>query len=81
MVPEILALDFDGVCCDGLHEYFETSRRTHARVWPAEPMPGRWMWYAAGGFVIAWRTTARSVQPAVEITAEAQRTQRNAVKI
>ena len=39
MVPEILALDFDGVCCDGLHEYFETSRRTHARVWPAEPMP------------------------------------------
>jgi len=40
MVPEILALDFDGVCCDGLHEYFETSRRTHARVWPAEPVPG-----------------------------------------
>lgn len=39
-VPEILALDFDGVCCDGLHEYFETSRRVHARVWPAEPMPG-----------------------------------------
>ena len=39
MIPEILALDFDGVCCDGLHEYFETSRRTHARVWPAEPMP------------------------------------------
>jgi hypothetical protein len=39
MVPEILALDFDGVCCDGLHEYFETSRRTHARMWPAEPLP------------------------------------------
>ena len=39
MVPEILALDFDGVCCDGLHEYFETSRRTYARVWPAEPVP------------------------------------------
>ena len=39
MGPESLALDFDGVCCDGLHEYFETSRRTHARVWPAEPMP------------------------------------------
>jgi hypothetical protein len=38
--PEILALDFDGVCCDGLHEYFETSRRVHARVWPADPMPG-----------------------------------------
>jgi hypothetical protein len=39
MASEILALDFDGVCCDGLHEYFETSRRTHARVWPADPVP------------------------------------------
>ena len=39
-VPEVLALDFDGVCCDGLHEYFETSRRVHAQVWPDEPMPG-----------------------------------------
>jgi hypothetical protein len=39
-VPEVLALDFDGVCCDGLHEYFETSRRVHARVWPDEEMPG-----------------------------------------
>jgi hypothetical protein len=37
--PEVLALDFDGVCCDGLHEYFETSRQVHARVWSAEPMP------------------------------------------
>jgi hypothetical protein len=37
---EILALDFDGVCCDGLHEYFETSRRVHAKVWPTDPMPG-----------------------------------------
>jgi hypothetical protein len=37
---DILALDFDGVCCDGMREYFEASRRTHARVWPAEPMPG-----------------------------------------
>jgi hypothetical protein len=36
---DILALDLDGVCCDGLREYFETSRRTHARLWPAEPVP------------------------------------------
>ena len=35
-IPDILALDFDGVCCDGMREYFETSRRTYARVWPAE---------------------------------------------
>ena len=40
IVPDILALDFDGVCCDGMREYFETSRRAHALVWPAEPMPG-----------------------------------------
>ena len=39
IVPDILALDFDGVCCDGMREYFETSRRTHALIWPAEPMP------------------------------------------
>jgi hypothetical protein len=38
--PDILALDFDGVCCDGMREYFEVSRRAHARVWPAEPVPG-----------------------------------------
>ena len=37
--PDILALDFDGVCCDGMREYFETSRRTHALIWPAEPLP------------------------------------------
>ena len=39
MVPDILALDFDGVCCDGMREYFETSRRAHAAVWPSEPIP------------------------------------------
>ncbi|MGH7392575.1 MAG: HAD family hydrolase [Candidatus Rokuibacteriota bacterium] len=35
--PDILALDFDGVLCEGTREYFETSRRTHARVWPERP--------------------------------------------
>ncbi len=35
--PDILALDFDGVLCEGTREYFETSRRTHARVWPEGP--------------------------------------------
>jgi hypothetical protein len=39
-IPDVLALDFDGVLCDGMHEYFETSRRTHARAWPDEAMPG-----------------------------------------
>lgn len=39
-LPDILALDFDGVLCDGMREYFETSRRTCARVWRGEPPPG-----------------------------------------
>jgi hypothetical protein len=37
--PDILALDFDGVLCDGMHEYFEASRRTYLRVWPNEREP------------------------------------------
>lgn len=39
-IPHILALDFDGVLCDGMREYFEASRRTYMRVWPDEPVPG-----------------------------------------
>jgi len=35
--PDVLALDFDGVLCEGTREYFETSRRTCARVWPDRP--------------------------------------------
>jgi hypothetical protein len=38
--PDILALDFDGVLCDGMREYFEASRRTHRRIWPEEALPG-----------------------------------------
>jgi hypothetical protein len=38
-IPDILALDFDGVLCDGMGEYFETSRRAYAKVWPAAPLP------------------------------------------
>jgi hypothetical protein len=37
---DILALDFDGVLCDGMGEYFETSRRTYERAWPGGPAPG-----------------------------------------
>jgi len=37
--PGILALDFDGVLCDGMAEYFESSRRTCSRVWP-DTTPG-----------------------------------------
>ena len=33
-MPRVLALDFDGVVCDGRPEYFETARRAYAAVWP-----------------------------------------------
>jgi phosphoglycolate phosphatase-like HAD superfamily hydrolase len=32
-VPQILALDFDGVICDGLIEYFQTAWRTYCQIW------------------------------------------------
>jgi phosphoglycolate phosphatase-like HAD superfamily hydrolase len=38
--PTILALDFDGVICDGLIEYFEVAWRTYRQVWsPANDTP------------------------------------------
>ncbi|MFB2918467.1 MULTISPECIES: HAD family hydrolase [Aerosakkonema] len=38
--PNILALDFDGVICDGLIEYFQTAWRTYCQVWsPASLTP------------------------------------------
>lgn len=38
-IPDVLALDFDGVLCEGMREYFETSRRTYREVWPDDPPP------------------------------------------
>jgi phosphoglycolate phosphatase-like HAD superfamily hydrolase len=32
--PGALALDFDGVLCNGLKEYFQTSIETYRRIWP-----------------------------------------------
>jgi phosphoglycolate phosphatase-like HAD superfamily hydrolase len=38
--PLVLALDFDGVVCDGRAEYFEAARRACAATWPgADPTP------------------------------------------
>ena len=34
--PQLLALDFDGVICDGLKEYFQSSKRTYREIWPME---------------------------------------------
>lgn len=33
LTPRILALDFDGVICDGLIEYFETAWSTYCQIW------------------------------------------------
>ena len=35
--PGILALDFDGVLCDGMREYFETAWRAYRRLQPSVP--------------------------------------------
>lgn len=32
--PQILALDFDGVICNGLEEYFQTARSAYQQIWP-----------------------------------------------
>jgi phosphoglycolate phosphatase-like HAD superfamily hydrolase len=38
--PTILALDFDGVVCDGLIEYFQTAWGTYCQIWsPASQTP------------------------------------------
>ncbi|HEY9639476.1 MAG TPA: HAD family hydrolase [Coleofasciculaceae cyanobacterium] len=38
--PTILALDFDGVLCDGLIEYFQTAWRTYCQIWtPVDQIP------------------------------------------
>jgi phosphoglycolate phosphatase-like HAD superfamily hydrolase len=35
-MPTILALDFDGVVCDGLIEYFQTAWRAYCQIWLPE---------------------------------------------
>lgn len=31
--PRILALDFDGIICDGLREYFATTKKAYLQIW------------------------------------------------
>lgn len=33
--PTLLALDFDGVLCDGRREYFQSAWRAYRQIWPA----------------------------------------------
>src|SRR5919106_450925 len=39
--PALLALDFDGVICDGRPEYFESAWRAYVATWPAPLTRGR----------------------------------------
>jgi phosphoglycolate phosphatase-like HAD superfamily hydrolase len=32
-VPDLLALDFDGVICDGLVEYFDSTKKAYQQIW------------------------------------------------
>ena len=36
MKPNILALDFDGVICDGLIEYFASTKRAYQQIWSSK---------------------------------------------
>lgn len=33
ILPKILALDFDGVLCNGMGEYFQSSKRAYQQIW------------------------------------------------
>ncbi len=38
--PQVLALDFDGVLCNGLAEYFQSAWQTYCQIWlPLNPAP------------------------------------------
>ena len=39
-VPDLLALDFDGVICDGLIEYFSSTKKAYQQIW-SEPIDDR----------------------------------------
>jgi phosphoglycolate phosphatase-like HAD superfamily hydrolase len=36
--PDLLALDFDGVICNGLQEYFQTAWVAHYQLWAGDPI-------------------------------------------
>ncbi len=36
--PIVLALDFDGVVCDGLREYFQTAWRAYCQIWQPDDL-------------------------------------------
>ncbi len=51
---DLLALDFDGVICNGLLEYFETARRAYCQIWSTQ------------GELEQWRSFFYQLRPVVE---------------
>lgn len=39
VTPRVLALDFDGVVCDGLKEYFQTAWKAYGQIWQVDAAP------------------------------------------
>lgn len=42
IVPGAIALDFDGVLCNGLKEYFQTSLQVYGQIWPGSRQDFEW---------------------------------------
>ena len=40
-LPDLLALDFDGVICDGLIEYFDSTKKAYQQIWQSEEISDR----------------------------------------
>jgi phosphoglycolate phosphatase-like HAD superfamily hydrolase len=54
--PDALALDFDGVICNGLREYFQTSLSAYRQIWPD----------TLEDCAVEWEDTFRRLRPVVE---------------
>jgi phosphoglycolate phosphatase-like HAD superfamily hydrolase len=42
LLPDALALDFDGVLCNGLKEYFQVSLKAYSEIWPEHRASPTW---------------------------------------
>lgn len=47
--PDAIALDFDGVLCNGLKEYFQTALKAYCQIWPDQVPPNGADWEAPFG--------------------------------
>ncbi|MGK7879150.1 MAG: HAD family hydrolase [Crocosphaera sp.] len=54
--PKILALDFDGVICNGLKEYFQTTVRTYQKIWKD----------SSGNDLEIWANSFYKLRPVIE---------------